>query len=75
MTKLGDLIKVKDCELWTTQEGPCTCFFCSADSNRIGLVIAPAPMNAWMVMFDCGGWQLDKFDFARGDAKVISESR
>ena len=32
-------------------------------------------MNSWVVMFDCGEWRLDKFDFARGDAEVIGEGR
>ena len=73
--KVGDLVKVKDCYTWTNEEFPCTCFFCSGDSNRVGLIFAPAPMNAWMVMFDCGTWMFDKFDFARGDVEVISESR
>jgi hypothetical protein len=41
----------------------------------VGLIISPAPMNAWMVMFDCGEFQIDKFDFARGDVEVISETR
>jgi hypothetical protein len=72
--KIGDLVKIKECELYAEQEGQCTCFFCSGNSNRVGLIISPAPMNAWMVMFDCGEYQIDKFDFARGDVEVISES-
>jgi hypothetical protein len=73
--KIGDLVKVKECELHAEQEGQCTCFFCNGNSNRVGLIISPAPMNAWMVMFDCGEFQIDKFDFARGDVEVISETR
>ena len=73
---IGDLVKVKDCAAPSNPaDFPCECFFCSGNSNRIGLIMSPAPMNAWVVVFDCGEWRLDKFDFARGDVKVISESR
>jgi hypothetical protein len=71
---IGDLIKVKDCAS-LNPDIRCTCFFCHGSSNRIGVVLGPAPMNSWHVMFDCGEWRLDEFDFARGDAEVISESR
>ena len=74
--KIGDLVKVKDCLPNTGHlDFGCECFFCSGNSNRIGLIMSPAPMNSWVVMFDCGEWRLDKFDFARGDAEVISEGR
>jgi hypothetical protein len=74
--KIGDLVKVKGCAAPTNPiDFPCECFFCNGHSNRIGLIMSPAPMNSWVVMFDCGEWRLDKFDFARGDAEVVSESR
>jgi len=74
--KIGDLVKVKDCLVKKTNlDFECECFFCSGNSNRIGLITAPAPMNSWVVMFDCGEWRLDKYDFVRGDAEVLSESR
>jgi len=76
--KLGDLVKVKECEtldvlhpLYTA----CQCFFCATKSNRIGFVAAVAPRDAFQVMFDTGMWRLDKFDVARGDVEVIRESR
>ena len=72
--KIGDLVKVKACAPAINElDFPCECFFCSGMSNRVGLIMSPAPMNSWVVMFDCGEWRLDKFDFARGDAEVISE--
>ena len=75
--KIGDLVKVKKCP--TESEGfshlSCQCFFCSSDSNRVGIVIGPAPRDSWNVMFDTGMWRLDNFDVARGDAEVIRESR
>ena len=77
--KIGDLVKVKDCE-----GGPdsalalldlrCECFFCAGRSNRIGVVLAPAPLNSYHVMFDCGEWRLDMFDEACGEVEVISEA-
>jgi len=74
--KPGDLVKVSACaptDVESILDIPCECFFCCGNSNRIGVVLSPAPMNSWNVMFDCGMWRLDKFDFARGDAEVISE--
>lgn len=76
--KLGDLVKVKDCEqsldvLHPLYE-PCRCFFCTSKSNRIGVVAAVAPFNAFHVMFDTGMWRLDMFDEARGDVKVVRNS-
>jgi len=74
--KIGDLVKVKDCLPNTGHlDFDCGCFFCNGNSNRVGMIMSPAPMNSWVVMFDCGEWRLDKFDFARGDAEVISEGR
>ena len=76
--KVGDLVKIKACasvDPGDELDFPCECFFCSGSSNRIGLILSPAPMNSWAVMFDCGQWRLDKFDFAHGDAEVVSESR
>ena len=76
--KVGDLVKVKECKQIDDVLHPfyeaCQCFFCSSDSNRIGVILGPAPRNSWAVMFDCGEWRLDSFDFARGDAKVIGET-
>ena len=77
--KIGDLVKVPDCTLNPEGEGGldlyCQCFFCSGKSNRIGVVLSPAPANSWDVMFDCGMWRVCDFDEARGEVKVISESR
>ncbi len=72
--KIGDLVKVKDCKSQLPDHmGPweCDCFFCSGNSNRIGVVLGPAPRNSWAVMFDCGEWRLDDFEEARGEVKVI----
>ena len=76
--KVGDLVKVKECEKLDTLHPlyeACQCFFCSGKSNRIGVVLSPAPRNSWHVAFDCGSWRLDAFDEANGDVEVISESR
>jgi len=77
--KIGDLVKVKECKQFDDVLHPlyevCECFFCSGKSNRIGVVLGPAPRNSWHVMFDCGSWRLDMFDVANGDVKVISEAR
>ena len=73
--KVGDLVKVKDCAYnpESLSDFPCQCFFCCGNSNRIGVVLGPAPRNSWAVMFDCGEWRLDDFEEARGEVKVISE--
>ena len=74
--KIGDLVKVANCAPQDLNlDFPCECFFCCGNSNRIGMVLGPAPRNSWVVMFDCGEWRLDDFDQARGDVEVISESR
>ena len=70
--KIGDLVKVKDCEPILPGDFNCECFFCSGKSNRVGVILGPAPRNSWHVMFDCGSWRLDNFDFANGDVKVIN---
>jgi len=81
MMNIGDMIKVKDCpqpteiQIRSGLDLECICFFCSSDSNRVGIVLAPAPNNSYHVMFDTGMWRLDDFDVARGDAEVIRESR
>ena len=75
--KVGDLVKVKTCTKLDKMHpfhGVCKCFFCSGNSNRIGVVLGPAPRNNWHIMFDCGTWILDDFDEARGDVEVINES-
>ena len=75
--KVGDLVRVKDCgeardfgKTWG-----CECFFCTGRSNRIGVVLGPAPRNGWNIMFDCGSWVVTERDRTRGDVEVISESR
>jgi hypothetical protein len=72
--KVGDLVRVMDCELMLGElDIKCSCFFCAGNSNRIGIILSPAPQRSWNVMFDCGEWRLDMFDFARGDVKIINE--
>ena len=75
--KIGDLVKVSDCTLESASalDLYCECFFCSGKSNRVGIVLSPAPANSWDVMFDCGMWRVSNFEEARGEVKVISESR
>jgi hypothetical protein len=76
--KVGDLVKVKECiqfDVLHPLYKVCQCFFCGGKSNRVGVVLGPAPRNSWHVMFDCGAWRLDAFDEANGDVEVISESR
>jgi len=74
--EIGDLVKVPDCEeivFGSLSGADCPCFFCHGNSNRIGIVKTVAPMNNYVVQFDCGEWRFDKFDLARGDVKVISK--
>jgi hypothetical protein len=53
--KIGDLIKVPKC----ADDGiKCCCFFCNGNSNCIGLVMAPAELDMWHVMFDIGEWEV-----------------
>ena len=74
--KVGDLVKVKDCPVLSADWPPnkCSCFFCSGESNRVGVILSPAPRNSWDIMFDCGMWRFDQFEFARGEISVISKS-
>jgi hypothetical protein len=74
--QVGDLVKVKDCfgDAEWNGDFPCTCFFCVADSSRIGLIKSFGPMNMYIVQFDCGEWSFDKFEFARKEVEVISEA-
>ncbi|MAG27682.1 hypothetical protein CMI47_19295 [Candidatus Pacearchaeota archaeon] len=67
--KVGDLVKVRDCE--HIEMFDCSCVLCCHRSSRIGLIVSQAPMNSFAVQFDFGEWRLDKFDFARGDVEVI----
>ena len=76
--KIGDLVKMKPCkelDILHPLYKPCKCWFCSGNSNRIGLVTGLAARNSWRVMFDCGEWRVDDFEEARGEIKVISEYR
>lgn len=73
--KVGDLIKMKQCPDPPWSDYACECFFCNGNSNRIGIITGPAQRNSWRVMFDCGEWRVDDFEEARGEVKVISESR
>ena len=73
--KIGDLVRVQSCDSFSESHplySVCDCFFCSGKSNRIGVVLAPAPRNSWHVMFDTGIWRLDDFEEARGEVSVIS---
>jgi hypothetical protein len=71
--KLGDLIRVAGCPEQAWEDYACECFFCSGNSNRVGLVMAHEPLNSWRVMFDCGERRVDDFEEARGEVKVISK--
>jgi hypothetical protein len=73
--KIGDLIKVKDCKESGYDDFKCECWFCRGKSNRVGVVISPGSRNSWIAMFDCGEYYVDNFEVARGEVKVISESR
>jgi len=77
--QVGDLVKVTECladKEWKGEftQFPCTCFFCAADSSRVGLIKGFGPMNMYIVQFDCGEWSFDKFEFARKEVEVISEA-
>jgi len=73
--KVGDLVQMKPCPSPPWSDYSCECFFCSSDSNRVGLVVGPAQNNSWRVMFDCGEWRVDNFDEAQGSVKVINKNR
>ena len=78
--KVGDIVQVVNkCsqpgDRWHPMGSTCACFFCCGNSNRIGVVLGPAPRNQMFVMFDCGEWRLDAFDVARGDVEVINGNR
>ena len=64
--KVGDLVRVEKC----TGEVHCGCFFCNSNSNCIGVILGPAELNMWHVMFDAGEWKVYEHE-----AEVISESR
>lgn len=70
--KIGDLVQMKACPEPPWPDYACECFFCNGNSNRVGLVTGPAPLNSWRVMFDCGEWRVDDFEEARGEVKVIN---
>jgi len=73
--KVGDLVKVPACQDGDGYLiGPCECFFCIGKSNRIGVVLCPAPRNSWTVMFDCGDWRLDDFEVIWGEVEIINET-
>jgi len=63
--KIGDLVKVKKCSSVVR----CSCFFCSGNSNCIGVVLAPAELNMWHVMFDIGEWEVYE-----SEAEIIGKS-
>ena len=64
--KIGDLVKVPKC----ADDGiRCSCFFCNGNSNCIGVVLAPAGLAGWHVMFDVGEWEV--YDH---EVEVISEA-
>ena len=73
--KIGDLIRAIDPHC---HGGPdCFCFFCSHDSNRIGIVLERLnetnvnhSAGYWEILFDVGEWRLYGVE-----AEVISESR
>ena len=77
--KPGDLVKIKhDCDKLPFGIG-CHCFFCSHNSNRIGLVLTRVGGIAddggisdelWTVLFDAGEW-----DVAEYEIEVLNESR
>ena len=73
--QIGDLVRVKDCKDPVHEDFACSCFLCSGRSNRIGVVLGPAPRNYWHVMFDWGDGSIDDFDVARGDVEILNENR
>jgi hypothetical protein len=63
--KIGDLVRVEKCSSIVH----CSCFFCSGKSNCVGIVLAPAELDMWHVMFDVGEWEVYEHE-----VKIISES-
>lgn len=84
--KVGDLIKINEC-LTITGNKPikkCSCFLCSQNSNRIGLVLSEKIVEKtinygdvpyWEVLFDAGQWNIYQSDVDEGDVEIINESR
>ena len=68
--KLGMLIKVGEC----SEPALCPCFFCSDNSNRVGLVSGMSE-RGWYVNFDVGQYELFDNDFQYGLVEVLNESR
>ena len=71
--KVGDLVKVEGCRDLGYDDFACACAFCTTKSNRVGVVLGPAPRNSWHIMFDFGEWRFDDFEEARGTIEVIGE--
>ena len=72
---IGDLVRVAECDSDRWGSVPCECFFCTTDSNRVGLILGPAPRDGWAVQFDTGQWRLYPMDFENGEVEVVSASR
>ncbi len=73
--KVGDLVKIINCKKQLTFPlFPCDCFWCAGNSNRIGVILGPAPKNSWNVMFDCGECCINIHDMAQGSVVVINET-
>ena len=74
-TSIGDLVRVAECDPERTAiDGVCECFFCTTDSNRVGLVLGPAPRDGWAVQFDTGQWRVYPMDFENGEVEVVSNA-
>lgn len=56
--KIGDLVRVPKTCVAVDRANECECFFCTSGSNRVGVILAPAELNMWHVMFDAGEWEL-----------------
>lgn len=73
--KIGDLVKVGDCD--TRRPGKqfgtdyrCGCWFCHTGGSRIGVITAPSTYNNWYVMFEAGEWEVaeDEVEIISGNA-------
>ena len=76
--QVGDIIRITDCddEPCGPGMGSCSCWFCSGNSNRIGLVTEYLGSldnePRFNVRFDIGHWTLFDADIDRLNAEVIS---
>jgi len=73
--KVGDLIKIPDCQRGECDDD-CGCWFCYNNSSGLGILIEKISENDhpgnqyWSIAFDCGMWRL-----YQSEVELLGESR